>query len=239
GGMVPRLKVVSGQVITLGDTEITLTHVATPASDIDPVLERGGALMFNRSPRVEVRYPGTQYPYPKVPTEAQPKIFPWPMVVAPIMLGLAMFAMTQRPSSLLMIFMSPMMMLGNVISQKTQSGQKLKREIDTYEVQIEELEDELAAQTSIEQERRRAEAPAVAHVYEQAMQLGSLLWTRRPEHWNFLSLRLGVGRALSRNEIAEPNNPDGIPKYARQIEKLQERHKWVDDVPLVETFPSA
>lgn len=239
GGMVPRLKVVSGQVITLGDTEITLSHVATPESDVDPVLERGGALMFNRSPRVEVRYPGTVYPYPKVPTESQPKMFPWPMIVAPVMLGLAMFTITQRPASLLMIFMSPMMMLGNLINQKTQNGQKLQREIETYEVQIEELEEELVAQTSVEQERRRAEAPAVAQIYEQAMQLGPLLWTRRPEHWNFLSLRLGVGRAESRNEIAEPNSPDGIPKYARQIEKLQERHKWVEDVPLVETFPSA
>ncbi|MBH0082967.1 FtsK/SpoIIIE domain-containing protein [Salinibacterium sp. SWN167] len=239
GGMVPRLKVVSGQMITLGDTTVTLTPVASQESTVDPVLERGGALMFNRSPRVEIRYPGTVYPYPKVPTESQPKMFPWPMVVAPIMLGIAMYTITQRPASLLMIFMSPMMMLGNVINQKLQGGQKLKQEIETYEVQIEDLEEELAEQTSVEQERRRAEAPAVAQVYEQAMKLGPLLWTRRPEHWNFLTLRLGVGRALSRNSIAESTDSSGIPKYARQIEKLQQRHKWIDDVPLVETFPSA
>lgn len=239
GGMVPRLRAVPGQLVTLGDTEITLTHVATPESDADPVLERGGALMFNRSPRVEVRYPGTQYPYPKVPTEAQQKVFPWPMIVAPIMLGFAMYAFTGRASSLLMIFMSPMMMLGNLIGQKTETGQKLKREIDTYEVQIEELEEELSSQTSEEHARRHDEAPAVARIYEQAMKLGPLLWTRRPEHWNFLAVRLGVGRALSRNVIQEASTPDGIPKYARQIEKLQARHKWIDDVPLVETFPSA
>jgi S-DNA-T family DNA segregation ATPase FtsK/SpoIIIE len=239
GGMVPRLRVVPGQVVTLGDTAITITRVASRDDEVDPVLERGGALMFNRSPRVEVRYPGKAYPYPKVPTEITPRMFPWPMVVSPIMLGFAMFAFTGRPYALLMIVMTPMMMLANYFSGKSQTGQKLKREIETYEEQIEDLEDELEAQTSVEQERRRAEAPAVAHIYEQAMQLGPLLWTRRPEHWNFLALRLGLGRAKSRNTIDEPGDHDGIPKYVRQIDKLRKRHEWVDDVPFVESFPSA
>ena len=239
GGLVQRLRTIPGQIITLGDTEISLTHVASPASRVDPVLERGGGLLFNRSPRVEIRYPGTAYPHPKVPSESQPQVFPWPMVVAPVLLGIAMYAITGRALSLLMVFMTPMMMLGNVIGQKNQNGLKLKREVETYETQIEQLEDELAKQTSIEQERRRAEAPAVASIYEQAMQLGPLLWTRRPEHWNFLAVRLGMGRALSRNTIGEADTTDGIPKYARQIEKLKKRHEWVNDVPLIETLSSA
>lgn len=239
GGMVQRLRVVPGQLVTLGDTAITITPVASRDEDVDPVLERGGALMFNRSPRVEVRYPGEEYPYPKVPTEAQPRMFPWPMVVSPIMLGFAMFAFTGRPYALLMIVMTPLMMMANYFSGKSQTGKKLQREVEIYEEQIEKLEDELEAQVPIEQERRRAEAPAVAHIYEQAMQLGPLLWTRRPEHWNFLALRLGLGRSRSRNSIAVPQNQDGIPRYVRQIEKLRKRHEFIDDVPLVETFPSA
>jgi S-DNA-T family DNA segregation ATPase FtsK/SpoIIIE len=239
GGLVSRLRVVPGQLIVLGDTELTVLPLASPASsgESDPVLERGGGLMFNRSPRVEVRYPGTIYPHPKIPAEAQARVFPWPMMAAPIMLGLAMFFITGRVLSLITVAMTPIMMVGNLIGQRNQSGQKLKREVDTYESQIEALEDELTAQLTLEKDRRHAEAPPVAQIYEQAMRLGPLLWTRRPEHWNFLSLRLGVGRALSRNTIAESADPNGIPKYQRQIDKVKTKFRYVEEVPVVELLP--
>ncbi len=239
GGLVQRLRTVSGQIVTLGDTDVSIAHVASVTSPLDPVLERGGGLLFNRSPRVEVRYPGTAYPHPQVPSEPQPRVFPWPMVVAPIMLGLSMYVITQRAASLILVAMTPLMMLGNLIGQRNQTGLALRREVETYESQIEKLEDELEEQRGVELARRRAEAPAVGQVYEEAMRLGPLLWTRRPEHWNFLALRLGAGRAPSRNSIAESNDAKGIPKYTRQIEKLRERHRHIDDVPFVEVLPSA
>jgi S-DNA-T family DNA segregation ATPase FtsK/SpoIIIE len=240
GGLVSRLKVVPGQIITLGDTDVTIARLAVQNADAtDAVLERGGGLMFNRSPRVEIRYPGTAYPQPAIPTEAQPRLFPWPMVVAPIMLGLAMFFITNNPRSLLMVAMTPMMMLGNVVGQRNNSGQKLKREVETFETQIEGLQDDLNEQVAIERERRRAESPAVALIYEQAMMLGSLLWTRRAEHWNFLALRLGVGRARSRNTIEKNENVQGIPKYAKQVEKLRGMFEFIDDVPVMELMTSS
>ncbi|WP_022893903.1 FtsK/SpoIIIE domain-containing protein [Agromyces subbeticus] len=240
GGLVQRVRVMPGQVITIGDTEVSFSMVAgADEAEADTVLERGGALMFNRSPRVEQRYPGTEHRHPVVPSEAEPRMFPWPMVAAPVMLGFAMFAFTQRPSSLLIIAMSPLMMLGNFIGQRTQQGKKLRLEIDTFETQIEDLEDRLARETVVERNRRHEEAPAVATIYEQAMRLGPYLWTRRPEHWNFLSLRLGVGRAKSRNTIQETSELKGIARYARQVDKLRERHAFIDDVPLIEMLPSS
>lgn len=239
GGLVQRVRVIPGQPITVGDTEVSFSIVAGTDAAPDPVLERGGALMFNRSPRVEVRYPGTEHRHPAVPSEAEPRLFPWPMIAAPVMLGLATFAFTGRPLSLLIVALSPLMMLGNFVGQHTQQGKKLRLEIETFETQIEDLEDRLARETVVERERRHAEAPAVATVYEQAMRLGPLLWTRRPEHWNFLALRLGVGRARSRNTIQESPDQRGIARYARQVEKLRSRHELIDEVPFVEILPSA
>ena len=72
------------------------------------------------------------------------------------------------------------------------------------------------------------------------MRLGPMLWTRRPEHWNFLALRLGVGRARSRNSVRESESSQpGIARYVRQVEVLRERYRDVDDVPVMETLPSA
>ena len=239
GGLVQRVKVIPGQRIILGDSEISVTPVGATLDGADLVLERGGGLMFNRSPRVEVRYPGVEYPHPKVPSEADPRMFPWPMVVAPAILGFAMFFIFGRPTALLLVFMSPLMMLGNFIGQRAQSGKKLKREIDTFEKQIEKLEDDLVSQVAVEKERRHAEAPATAAVYEQAMRLGGMLWTRRPEHWNFLAIRLGVGRARSRNSVATGSNDAGIPEYSERVDELTSSYEWVDDVPVVELLPSA
>ena len=133
-------------------------------------------------------------------------------------MGVAIYAITLRPLALLIVFMSPLMMLGNFIGQKTQQGKKLQQEIETFESQLEDLEETLVEQTSVERERRHAEAPAVAEVYEQAMRLGPLLWTRRPEHWNFLALRLGVGRAASRNSIQESSAVETDRPVHRRVE---------------------
>lgn len=238
GGLVQRVRVIPGQVITIGETEVSFSVIAGPAGP-DPVLERGGALMFNRSPRVEVRYPGTEHRHPVIPTEADPRLFPWPMIAAPMMLGLAMFFVTGNPYSLSIVAMSPLMMLGNFVGQRTQQGKKLRLEIDTFEAQLEELEETLARETGVERARRHAEAPAVATVYEEAMRLGPLLWTRRPEHWNFLALRLGVGRARSRNTIQQSNEQNGIARYSRQVDRLRARHEQIDDVPIVEMLPNS
>ncbi|MEJ3404462.1 FtsK/SpoIIIE domain-containing protein [Rathayibacter sp. YIM 133350] len=234
GTLVQRLRVIPGQRLLLGDTEVSLVPLAGAGGESDPVLERGGGLLFNRSPRVEIRYNGTEYPHPAIPSEATPRLFPWAMIVTPILLGMVMFGITQRASALLVVFASPLMMLGNLIGQRTQTGKKLQREVETFETQLERLEDELTEQRAVEHERRHEEAPAVATVYEQAMRLGPLLWTRRPEHWNFLSLRLGTGRAPSRNSIRVNENNNGIPRYTRQVEKLTEAFRSIDDVPITE-----
>src|SRR5699024_11275322 len=73
-------------------------------------------------------------------------------------------------------------------------------------------------------------------VFEHATRLGPLLWTRRPEHWNFLALRLGTGRAPSRNSIAHREAEDGLPEYVERVDRLKERYRFVDDVPVLESL---
>ena len=240
GGPMTRIRVIPGQRITIGDTDVSFSLVAGTDAAADPVLERGGALMFNRSPRVEARHPGTEHPQPRIPTEENPRLFPWPMIVSPMIAGLAIFALNGRPASLLIVVLSPLMLLANWFGSRTQSSRKLKQEIETFEVQLEELEETLTREVVVERERRQGETPPVAVVYEQAMRLGPMLWTRRPEHWNFLALRLGVGCAPSRNTIATSEAAlPGIVTYSRQVEVLRDRFAEIDDVPVMELLTSS
>ena len=240
GGLVQRLRVIPGQRFTLGDCEFVVHLVSDfdGSADGDPVLERGGALMFNRSPRVEERFAGEELDEPRYPRDQVQRLFPWPMLVAPILLGLAIFAMSGNPRSLLIIFMSPLMMFGNFISQKTNLGQRLRKEEESFEEQFERLEEKLYHAHPQEREVRQNEVPAVAVVFDEAMRLGPLLWTRRPEHWNFLSLRLGVCEDESRTRIKRSETPEALVEYVERVDRLEERYKMIADVPILESLQS-
>ena len=239
GGLVPRLRVIPGQRFVLGDTEIVVQLVPDFAPvEQDPVLERGGALLFNRSPRVEPRYVGEELEEPRMPKEPASRIFPWPMLVAPIILGVAMYSITGNARSLFIIFMTPMMLFGNFISQKTQIGQRVKKEGEVFERTFEELEETLYRERPREREVRNAEVPPVASVFEEAMRLGGMLWTRRPEHWNFLAVRLGTCEAPSRTSVKRSDNPDALPEYVERVDRLRDRYKMIDGVPVLESLQS-
>lgn len=239
GTPIARIQLAPGKPFVIGGT--TLVMELSPEFEMaqeDPVLERGGALLFNRSPRVEARYPGTEHPPPRLPTELQKKLFPWIALIAPVIGALAIFAITGRARSLLLVVMTPMMALGNYLNQRGQAGAKQDQDIELFERQFEKLEEVFYRSKPEEELARDEEAPPVAEVYENAISLGPMLWTRRPEHWNFLALRLGTGRAPSRNSIGERDTQDGLPEYIERVERLKERYRYVDDVPLLESLPA-
>ncbi|QYJ05594.1 FHA domain-containing protein [Nocardioides panacisoli] len=236
GAPVQRVRVAPGKSFVIGGTTLVL-YLARDFDGVDdPVLERGGGLLFNRSPRVDVRYPGIAHPPPRMPTEAIGKLFPWTMLVAPIIMAAAIYAITGRERALLLIFMTPMMAMGNFINQRTQTANKKNHEIELFERQFEYLEETLFRAKPEEEQARNDEVPPVAEVYEHAMRLGPMLWTRRPEHWNYLALRLGTTRAVSRNSIAEQDTQDGLPEYIERLDRLRARYRYVDGVPLLESL---
>ncbi len=240
GGLVQRLRVIPGQTFTIGDSDLVVRMVSDfdGSAAADPVLERGGALLFNRSPRVEARFSGEDLDEPRYPRDQVQRLFPWPMLVAPILLAVSMWAITGRALSLLMAAASPMMMFGNFISQKTNLGQRLRKEVDSFEEQFERLEEKLYRAHPQEREVRHNEVPAVAVVFDEAMRLGPLLWTRRPEHWNFLSVRLGVSTDEARTRIKRTETPEALVEYVERVDRLEERYKMIDDVPILESLQS-
>lgn len=241
GGLVQRLRVIPGQPFTLGDSEIVVRLVGDfdgSAADQDPVLERGGALLFNRSPRVEERFAGEDVDEPRYPRDQVQRLFPWPMLVAPILLAVTMWAFTGRSLSLLMAAASPMMMFGNFISQKTNLGQRLRKEAEIFEDQFERLEEKLYHARPREHAVRNNEVPAVAVVFDEAMKLGPLLWTRRPEHWNFLAVRLGTCSDLSRTTISRTEAAEALPEFVERVDRLEERYRIIEDVPILESLQS-
>ncbi|WP_434810891.1 FtsK/SpoIIIE domain-containing protein [Microbacterium sp. bgisy189] len=241
GVAIQRVRVEEGEPFVIGGTTLVLRLARSfdGSTADEPVIERGGGLLFNRSPRVEVRYPGTTFKPPRLPTEKIGKMFPWPILIAPILMGVALYLMNGNPRALLMIVMTPLMMFGNIINQSAQSKKSQNHEFLLFERQYEQLEEDFFRGKPEEEAVRNAEAPPVAEVFDHALRLGPLLWTRRPEHWNFLGLRLGSCRLPARNSIDDTETPEGLPEFIDRVERLRERYKYVDDVPIFDTMADA
>lgn len=235
GGLVPRVTVQPGQTVTLGDSVLSFMRTQRrPAADMGEEIA-GCAIPFNRSPRVELRFPGRELPRPEVPQEVDKPPFPWLMMLIPVMIGAALYAITRQPFTLLFVAMMPLMMVANYVMTRRAGTRRLAKEVARFTEQLDALDQTLEADRPREQAIRRAEVLSVAECLEAGSQRTPLLFTRRPEHWNFLHLRLGTGTVPSRNTVAPAGRTDaGLVEYREKLEAVVERHRLVDDVPVVE-----
>ncbi len=233
GEPVTRLDVAGGEQVLLGDTLVELgLEGAAPGSS----RRESGPVKFLRSPRVEARYGGTEFTGPDVPGELDKQPFPWLSMIAPIVMGGAMFAITRSPMSIMFVALSPLLMLGNFIAGKTGRKRKFASDVAKFDDQLEALDATLSGEVELERATRLAEHPSTGEVVAAARDLGPLLWTRRPEHWNFLSLRFGTGTLPSRNTVQAEGEGSGIPAYLERLREVVDRYSNIDDVPVPENL---
>lgn len=233
GGLISRLRVESSERMLIGDTEVLLT-VRQQASA--KALPKAGPVPFNRSPKVEQRYAGRSYAAPEAPSEAEPQPFPVLALLAPVLMGAGLYFITQRVSSLLFVLLAPVLLIGNHFQTKSRDKKKLKRLLVRFTERLEALVGQLEHEKVREREVRLAEAPSTEEALSAAAARSAMMWTRRPEHWTFLNVRLGVGRMTSRNSIDDTGRADTLPELAAKLEEVSEAHRYVDGVPIVDNL---
>ena len=232
GGVVPRVVLEPGRSVVIGGSEVA---VALTAPSRGAVAEVGGSRPFIRRPRVVTRFAGGPMVPPQLPTPRDPAKFPALSLVMPMVMGIAMFALTKSPFSLLFVVMGPVMMVGSWNDNRLTRKRQLADEAARFEDGFGRLANDLAAKRPEEVRIRLQETPAAADVMADAHRLGDLLWSRRPEHWNFGAVRLALGTAPSRTTVpVEPDTGRGIPEYAARVRALADHYREVDGVPLAE-----
>ncbi|MEO7121640.1 MAG: FHA domain-containing protein, partial [Lacisediminihabitans sp.] len=241
GGIVTRVELENGATVRVGDSllraDILLKPSPTNPGHLHEVKVAQGPIAFNRSPRVESRYPGREYPAPAMPAQRDQQPFPWVAVVIPLILGVVLFiAMHRQPASVLYVLAAPVLMAGSYFGNRATLKRKEKLDVARFEARATTLETALEAERDRERTVRIQENPSTHEVYEAGMRLGPLLWTRRPEHWQFLSLNLGRGRMLSRNTVTISNEDSALPVYLDRVLAAQDKYRFIDDVPVVENL---
>ncbi len=232
GTQVSRAVLGTYDEVTLGETTISIVSLGHVASS-----GRSGPLVeFNRSPRVVPHFKVEEQTIPAGPQRPQRTRFPMLMLVAPVMMGAVMFAVTRSAYSLIFMAMMPLMLIGGWVDQKREAKANLAEAIEQFRGAVTEFRRQMSARQQLERAVRLAETPSAAETVDAIYKLGPLLWTHRPEHPAFLSLRLGVGRQPSRTPVKAGNSNNTLPEFMEEIEDLQKEFSDIDAVPVVTQF---
>jgi S-DNA-T family DNA segregation ATPase FtsK/SpoIIIE len=233
GALVTRADAEDGQSLTFGDSELRFEIASTSS------LSGGGdsvLVEFNRAPVVVGRYAGSEYTAPALPGEQASQAFPWLMMVAPLLLGVGLFAFTHSAQSLLFVALSPVLMLANYFSNRANRRRKQRLDIQKFTARLGTLSDTLDDERVIERDARLAEYPATADIISASGTLGTAVWSRRPEHWSFLSLRLGLGTLPTRNSVKVAGEDSALPEYLDKLNTVINAHAEIDGVPIPENL---
>ena len=233
GGLVTRIDLENGAKVRVGDT--VLEAVIAESAD-DAGTGHDGPVAFNRSPRVDPRFPGDKLVAPKLPSEQDRQPFPWLVLAAPLIMGPVMFMITQNATSLIFLAMSPLLVAGNFLAQRATRKRKAKLDAQKFDERFGDLGTRLASEREVERDVRLSETPSTREVYAAAMEFGPMLWTRRPEHWQFLTVNLGIGTLPSRNTVAVSGEEEALPDFLARLRELREQYEEIDGVPVAENL---
>lgn len=234
GEQVDRATLTLSDLVTVGDTVFSISVTAQAAAE-----DLGGTVHLNRSPRLDPQYGGRKFKAPEPPERPKPQKLPWLAMLAPLVMGIVLYIFTQNILSVVFIALSPILLLGSYIDNRIQTKRQWKQARADFESGIHSIEEEIDSEHDRERTGRLSEAPSAADVISGALARGPLLWTRRPEHDAFLSLRLGVGRAQSRVELEMPTERKGVVELWQMVESLAMRAIAVDGVPITENFSTS
>lgn len=224
---VTRAVLKPGDTAVLGETQIQVVPVATAARE-----DTDTELRHLRPPVVQTRPRKGEIDLPEVPGPPQKPPFPWLAMLAPLVMGATMFAFTRNAMSLIFIGMSPLLMIATYVGNAVDAKRKRVQERENFDESMAQVEADIAAARDLEAQQLRRLYPSVSECIEAALARDARLWCRRPEHPEFLQVRLGTGAVPARMTVKEPQRA-GVAELTKRQRELVAETRSLRDVPIV------
>ncbi|MCT9089148.1 FtsK/SpoIIIE domain-containing protein [Streptomyces sp. ASQP_92] len=189
-----------GGVVRAGNSLFVLDRVSEPDAHLSATGE--GGLAYNRPPRLSPVRPRPRLIVPVPPSKAERARFQMIAALTPMIFGLAMYFITKQVYMLLFCAMTPVMMLGQWISDNRDGKQRHKKSFKQYKEELAQYEAELTRLGKEDQRNRRADNPDPAEVLLFATGPRRRLWERRHTDIDVLRLRVGVATQPADIELA-------------------------------------
>jgi len=180
-----------GELIWVGRT--ALIAATAPDADAALALDGEGGVRYSRSPRLAEPPRARRIAIPDPPPEAERSPFPLLAVVAPALVGVLMAVLLKQPEYLAFVALSPIMAIGNALSERRRGRRGHRKRVADYERRRGQALDDLATARQEELDYRRHLHPDPATLLLIATAPSHRLWERQPDHDDFLALRVGTG----------------------------------------------
>lgn len=207
---------VTAAVLRIGDMRLVL---APPAPRPVPVTARAdGRVAVNRPPRLRPDPQVARVVFPHPPAERERGAVPVLAMVLPLLLGVVVWRITGNALFLLFTLLSPVMVIGSVVTERRSGSRRSRREQRLFAEQHEAAETMLRDAVRADTLTRRDQWPDAAALSRTATGPDHRLWERRRADDDVLDLRLGLADLPARVEV------EGVPPGAQTTDP---------DVPLV------
>src|SRR5450830_1141683 len=229
GGAVQRAVLGPADVAVIGESVLKVTRLET----VGPTGPSGVTIPFNRSPRIVPVHPSRQVEAPTPPEALSPGRFPTIALIAPLVMGAVLFAATGSLISLVFVALSPLLMIGTYVDKRFTDRKRLATQTAEFRVALDALVDDLSRGQDEERRARLEEVSSTAEAFAGATELSPLLWSRRPEHASFLTLRVGTGSAPSRTTLTMQPRGKSVTEFWTELEGVRDRFADVTGVPVL------
>ena len=233
GVRVPRVAIGPGDVVLLGDSSITVDYHRQPSGAVASSTD----IEYVRSPRVLSRPTVRKVRLPQPPTDQQRTRFPYLAMLAPLIMGAVLFAVTRSTLSIVFVALSPLLMIGSWIDQRFEAKRLNRLAGEAYDDELAQVAAQVGALHDQQRSQLLAAHPSVTECVDHIARLGEVLWSRRPEHPEFLQVRLGLGDVAPLIEYENDDSP-GRRRYTEPRDAMLAQHARIPDAPIVTDLKS-
>ncbi|WP_285781579.1 FtsK/SpoIIIE domain-containing protein [Microbispora sp. NBRC 16548] len=201
----------AGGMLTCGGSVFAVGPVLPPDAHLDALPD--GGLAYNRPPRLQRPERQRRFTVPAEPKRGEGMRLQLLAALLPAVLGVVMAAVTHTWYYLLIAFMTPLIMIGQWVSDRRHGRKKHRRAVKAYRERMAAFEEEVARAVRQDEEARRGGAPDPAEVLLTATGPRRRLWERRVHDRDALRLRLGLADLPADLEFEpESGTPQDAPR---------------------------
>ncbi len=192
-----------GQALVVGPCLLELTVPTRPDASLSRS-PQGATLDFNRPPRMRPAPRKTEFHLPTEPKRPEKQMFPWPMMLMPLVIGPAMYYFTRSPLSLLICALMPMMAIGNMMGGRRQAKKRYESEYREYVTRMRKIQEQALDALKDERGARRRDFADPGEVLITAIGPRARLWERRRTDPDWLVARIGTADQVSSVTVSSP-----------------------------------
>ncbi|MEV7803927.1 FtsK/SpoIIIE domain-containing protein [Microbispora sp. NPDC088329] len=201
----------AGGMLACGGSVFALGPVLPPDAHLDALPD--GGLAYNRPPRLQRPERQRRFTVPAEPKRGEGMRLQLLAAMLPAVLGVVMAVVTRTWYYLLVAFMTPLIMIGQWVSDRRHGKKKHRRAVKAYRERMAAFEEEVARAVRQDEEARRGGAPDPAEVLLTATGPRRRLWERRVHDRDALRLRIGLADLPADLEFEpESGTPQDVPR---------------------------